>query len=49
MIYFPAGTGESQPPMPSPCSGEVDESLFCISPYEFNPNSISNIKTFKPS
>jgi hypothetical protein len=29
--------------------GKVDESSFHIRPYEFNPNSISDIKTFKPS
>jgi hypothetical protein len=36
-------------PMPSPCSRKVDESSFHIRPYELNPNSISDIKTFKPS
>jgi hypothetical protein len=30
-------------------SGEVDESSIYISPYELNANSISDIKTFKPS
>ena len=30
-------------------SGEVDESSFYISPDELNANSISDIKTFKPS
>jgi hypothetical protein len=30
-------------------SGEVDESSFYIGPYELNVNSISGIKTFKPS
>jgi hypothetical protein len=34
-------------PLPSPCSGKVDESSFCISPDELNANSISDIKTFK--
>jgi hypothetical protein len=31
------------------CSSEVDESSFYISPDELNANSISDIKTFKPS
>jgi len=48
MIYFPAGTGESQLPLPSSCSGKVDESSFYISPDELNANSISDIKTFNP-
>jgi hypothetical protein len=36
-------------PLPSPCSGKVDESSLYIRPDELNPNSISDIKTFKPS
>jgi hypothetical protein len=36
-------------PLSFSCSGEVDESLFYISPYDFNANSIFDIKTFKPS
>jgi hypothetical protein len=36
-------------PPPSPCSGKVDESSFYVSPYELNVNSISDIKTLKPS
>jgi hypothetical protein len=36
-------------PLPSPCSGNVDESSFYIRPDELNVNSISDIKTFKPS
>jgi hypothetical protein len=36
-------------PLSSSCSGEVDESSIYISPYELNANSISDIKTFKPS
>jgi hypothetical protein len=43
------GTGESQSPMSSCCSGKVDESSIYISPYELNANSISDIKTFNPS
>jgi hypothetical protein len=34
-------------PLPSSCSREVDESLFYVSPCEFNANSISDIKTLK--
>ncbi len=34
-------------PLPSSCSGKVDESSFYISSYELNANSISDIKTFK--
>jgi hypothetical protein len=49
MICFPAGAGESHSPLPSSCSGKVDESSFYISPYELNANSISDIKSFKPS
>jgi hypothetical protein len=33
----------------SSCSGEVDESSFYIGSYELSANSISDIKTFKPS
>ena len=47
MIYFRAGTGQSQSPQSSSCSGKVDKSSFYISPYELNANSISDIKTFK--
>jgi hypothetical protein len=36
-------------PLPSPCSGKVDESLLYIGPYKLNANSISDIKTFKSS
>jgi hypothetical protein len=48
MNYFPAGASESQSPLPSSCSSEVDESSFYISPDELYANSISDIKTFKP-
>jgi hypothetical protein len=33
----------------SSCSDKVDKSSFYIGPYELNANSISFIKTFKPS
>jgi hypothetical protein len=47
---FPCrGRRISPPPLPSSCSGKVDESLFYISPYELNADSISDIKTFTPS
>jgi hypothetical protein len=36
-------------PLPSPCSDKVDESSFYIRPDELNANSVSDIKTFKPS
>jgi hypothetical protein len=36
-------------PLPSFCSGKVDESSFYISPCDLNANSISDIKPFKPS
>ena len=46
MIYFLAGTGESQFPLSSSCSAKAVESSFYVSPYELNANSISDIKTF---
>jgi hypothetical protein len=36
-------------PLASSCPGKVDESSFYIGPYELNANSISDIKSFKPS
>jgi hypothetical protein len=36
-------------PLPSSCSCEVDKSPFDINAYALNANSISDIKTFKPS
>jgi hypothetical protein len=49
MIYFPSRDRRISIPLFSYCSGKVDESSFYISPDEFNPNLISDIKTFKPS
>jgi hypothetical protein len=33
----------------SSCSGKGDESSFYVGPDELNANSISDLKTFKPS
>jgi hypothetical protein len=46
---FPCRDRRILTPLPSPRSDKVDESSFTIRPDELNANSISDIKTFKPS
>jgi hypothetical protein len=43
---FPCRDGRISIPLYLSCSGKFNESSFCISPDEFNANSISNIKIF---
>lgn len=42
-LHFPVVIGESQSPVPSCCSGKIDESSFYIGSYELNASSICGI------